>query len=109
MVLKQFLGVLDNFHVTPIVAVGELFDPNLHDAMTQQPSETYAEGVVMNEFERGYYLGDTVLRPSKVLVSSGPPVPIESTENASASGVSSTDTGMDTPEQGDGGGGEGKA
>lgn len=108
MVFKQFLGVLDNYHVTPIVAVGELFDPNLHDAMTQQPSETYAEGVVMNEFERGYYIGDAVLRPSKVLVSSGPPVMAESSENIT-NGVSSTDAEADTPEQGDGGAGVGEA
>ncbi len=75
MVHKQFLGVLDNYSVTPIVAVGEPFDPNLHDAMTQQPSPEYAEGVVMDEFERGYMIGDSVLRPSRVLVSSGAPEP----------------------------------
>jgi molecular chaperone GrpE len=75
MVLRQFQDVLAGRGVAPIPAAGAPFDPNLHDALSQQPSEEYADGVVMQEWERGYRLGDSVLRHAKVVVSSGPPAP----------------------------------
>lgn len=73
MIAQQFSGVLASSGLKPIVAVGEAFDPNVHEALTQQPSEEHAAGVVVQEFERGYLLGDDVLRPAKVVVSSGAP------------------------------------
>ncbi|MFP4500859.1 MAG: nucleotide exchange factor GrpE [Candidatus Hydrogenedentota bacterium] len=73
MVVKQFVEVLTARGLEPIPAMGEPFDPNVHDALTQQPSEEYPAGTVMQEWERGYKLGNFVLRPAKVVVSSGPP------------------------------------
>ena len=73
MVVKQLMDVLDNRGLTIIDALGKPFDPNLHDAMTQLPSEEYEKDFVMQVFQKGYMLRDTILRPSKVVVSSGPP------------------------------------
>lgn len=76
MILKQFAGVLSNQGLEPIPAKGEPFDPNVHEALTHQPSVEYPADVVMEEFQRGYRLGDFVLRPTQVVVSSGPPAPV---------------------------------
>ena len=82
MVAKQFAGALAARGLSPIAAHGEPFDPNVHDALTQQPSEEHPEGTVMQEYERGYRLGDFVLRPAKVVVSSGPVVPAAETTDS---------------------------
>ncbi len=71
MVLKQFMEVLAARGLEPIPALGVPFDPNVHEALAHMPSEEHAAGMVMNEFERGYCLGSAVLRPSRVVVSSG--------------------------------------
>lgn len=75
---------------TPIDAVGKPFDPKVHDAILQEESADYPEGVVSAELQRGYLLGDRVLRPTLVKVSSGPG-PQTATEAASASGGQGTD------------------
>jgi molecular chaperone GrpE len=69
MVQKQLLEVLGKHGVEPISAMGEPFDPNLHDAVLQQPSPTHPEGTVVGELSKGYRIRDRVLRPSKVAVS----------------------------------------
>jgi molecular chaperone GrpE len=89
MILKQFAGVLSTQGLEPIPAKGEPFDPNVHEALTHQPSTEYPADTVMEEFQRGYRLGDFVLRPTQVVVSSGPPAPVEVT--ADAGGGSSED------------------
>lgn len=76
MILKQFAGVLSTQGLEPIPAKGEPFDPNVHEALTHQPSTEYPADTVMEEFQRGYRLGDFVLRPTQVVVSSGPPAPV---------------------------------
>lgn len=73
MVLKQFTGVLAARGLEPIAALGEPFNPHIHEALTHQPSAEYPEDTVMEEFQRGYRLGDFVLRPTQVVVSSGRP------------------------------------
>jgi len=72
MVLKQFAAVLQSKGLDPIPAAGEPFDPNVHEALAHQPSEEIDADTVIEEYQRGYRLGDFVLRPSKVVVSSGP-------------------------------------
>jgi molecular chaperone GrpE len=72
MVQKQFHDVLAKHGVEPIPAQGEPFDPNFHDAVTQQPSADQPEGTVVAELGRGYKIRDRVLRPSKVAVSVKP-------------------------------------
>lgn len=82
MILKQFAGVLSTQGLEPIPAKGEPFDPNVHEALTHQPSVEYPADTVMEEFQRGYRLGDFVLRPTQVVVSSGPPASAEVTVDA---------------------------
>lgn len=72
MVLKQLKSVLAQQGLEAIPALGQPFDPNLHEAMSHQPSDEHPADSVMLEYERGYTLGDGVLRPAKVVVSSGP-------------------------------------
>lgn len=72
MVLKQVGDVLEQNGVKPIVAVGEAFDPKVHEAVAHIASDEVEENKVTQEFLRGYTLGDLVLRPSKVAVSKGP-------------------------------------
>jgi molecular chaperone GrpE len=73
MVQKQLLEVLAKHGVEPIAARGVPFDPNLHDAILQQPSAEHPEGTVVDELIKGYKLRDRILRPSKVAVSVKPP------------------------------------
>lgn len=72
MVLRQVQDFLKDNGVEEISAVGMPFDPNLHEAVSQQPSGTVAEGSVISQTRRGYKLRDRLLRPASVIVSSGP-------------------------------------
>ncbi len=72
MVQRQLLEVLAKHGVEPIEAMGQPFDPNLHEALIQQPTADHPEGTVVNELSKGYRIRDRVLRPSKVAVSSRP-------------------------------------
>jgi molecular chaperone GrpE len=73
LVYSQFADVLKANGVEAIPALGMPFDPTVHEALSQLPSEEYAPDHIMEEFQRGYRIGDHVLRPAKVVVSSGPP------------------------------------
>jgi molecular chaperone GrpE len=75
MVARQLEDILVRNSVQPIEALGQPFDPNLHEALGQMPSTDYPAMTVMQELERGYTLHDRVVRPSKVMISSGPPEP----------------------------------
>jgi molecular chaperone GrpE len=68
LVYRKMLSVLDELNVEPIPAVGEAFDPNLHEALSQEPSDEYDSGIIGREMRRGYRLGDRVIRPSLVTV-----------------------------------------
>jgi molecular chaperone GrpE len=68
---SQFVSLLQKEGVTEICPLGEPFDPELHEAMLTQPSEQ-PEGIVTVVLERGYRMGDRVLRPARVAVSAGP-------------------------------------
>jgi len=79
MIQAQFDQVFGTHAATPIKAVGEPFDPNLHEALQQIPTDEHPPMTVLQEVERGYVLHDRVIRPSKVLVASAPPQPAEDT------------------------------
>jgi molecular chaperone GrpE len=72
MVLKQLMDFLADSGLQPIDATGQKFDPNLHEAIAHEPSEEFPEGVVVRQTRRGYRMKDRLLRPSSVVVSSGP-------------------------------------
>lgn len=67
-ILKQFVKQLEDLGVKPIEAVGKEFDPAYHNAVMQVESEEYEEGVVVQEFQKGYMYKDAVLRHSMVTV-----------------------------------------
>jgi molecular chaperone GrpE len=74
LVHKQLLDTLAKHGVQPIPALGQPFDPNLHEALVQQPDVDHPEGTVVAELGKGYRLHDRVLRPTKVAVSIVPPL-----------------------------------
>jgi molecular chaperone GrpE len=71
LVLKQLNDFLAENGLQPIEAEGKKFDPNLHEAIAHQPSNL-PEGTVIRQSRRGYRFKDRLLRPSHVVVSSGP-------------------------------------
>lgn len=71
LVYDGLLKTLADHGATPLDAVGEPFDTNYHEALAQLPSEEVAEGLVMNEVQRGWLLHGKSLRPAKVVVSKG--------------------------------------
>lgn len=73
MVSKSFEETLGRFGVEKISAVDEQFDPNKHEALQQVPSPDHEPMQVLQEVETGWQMHDRVIRPSKVIVSSGPP------------------------------------
>ncbi len=73
MIMEQFPRVLYNRNLKEIETIGKPFDPTVHEALMQMPSEIHDAGIVADEIEKGYSLGDKVLRPAKVVVSQGKP------------------------------------
>lgn len=72
MVLSQLGTVLGKYGCKPIESVGQEFDPNIHEAIAQMPSDEHVAGRVAQEVAAGYLLHDRVVRPSSVIVSTGP-------------------------------------
>lgn len=78
---RDFLQRLSKHGVKKLEPLGVKFDPNLHEALFELPSETAPSGTVVQVIEEGYAIGDRVLRPAKVGVSRG--APAAANENAS--------------------------
>jgi molecular chaperone GrpE len=72
MILGEYKKRLDELGVEPIDAAGKKFDPKLHEAMANEPSEEVEEGYVIKQWSVGYKIGERLLRPATVVVSSGP-------------------------------------
>ena len=72
LVLKQLQDLLTESGLQPIEAVGQKFDPNLHEAIAHEPNDEVPEENVIRQTRRGYRFKDRLLRPSTVVVSSGP-------------------------------------
>lgn len=68
LVERKFQTILQGMGVIPMVSVGETFDPNIHEALRQ---DNGPEGVVLEEYQKGYMMGAKVLRPAKVVVGNG--------------------------------------
>lgn len=71
LIHRQLLEILRKRGVKPIEAHGADFDPYYHQAVSHEPSEGRREGEVLEEFRRGYMLGDRLLRPAMVKVAKG--------------------------------------
>jgi molecular chaperone GrpE len=72
LVQKQLNDLLAENGLQPIEAEGKTFDPNVHEAIAHEPSDRVPEESVVRQTRRGYRLKDRLLRPAKVVVSSGP-------------------------------------
>lgn len=71
MIYNQFAKILTDAGLEQIDPTGAEFDPNMHEALMQQPSETVPEGHVVSVFQKGYKLKNKILKTAKVIVSSG--------------------------------------
>ncbi|HJQ22700.1 MAG TPA: nucleotide exchange factor GrpE [Blastocatellia bacterium] len=72
LIHRQLNDALAKFGLEPVEAVGQTFDPTIHEAVSAEPSEEHEENTVIAEFQRGYKLGEKLLRPAKVKVASTP-------------------------------------
>ncbi len=68
LIFKQLTGVLEALGVKPITAVGERFDPHIHEAVVSESTDDYEPDTVMQEIIRGYRLGEKLIRPALVKV-----------------------------------------
>ncbi|KAG7555623.1 GrpE nucleotide exchange factor coiled-coil [Arabidopsis suecica] len=71
-IYKQFVEILGSLGVIHVETVGKQFDPMLHEAIMREDSSEYEEGIVLEEYRKGFLLGERLLRPSMVKVSAGP-------------------------------------
>jgi molecular chaperone GrpE len=71
LIHKQMLDLLRKRGVKAIEALGADFDPNFHQAVIHEPTSEHREGEVIEELQRGYLLGDRLLRPAMVKVAKG--------------------------------------
>ena len=69
LIYKQLSGVLEALGVKPIVAVGELFNPHIHEAVVTEETEEFEPDTIIQEIRAGYKLGDKLIRPALVKVS----------------------------------------
>jgi len=77
MILKQLLTALEKFEIKPFHSIGERFNPEIHEAMAQQEHPDHEDNTVIEQFQKGYMLGERMLRPARVLVSRAPATPDE--------------------------------
>ena len=72
LVDRKLRGVLESEGLSPIEALGQPFDPNLHEAVVHEPTADHPDNQVIGELQRGYRLHDRVIRPSLVRVANNP-------------------------------------
>ncbi|KAJ0976890.1 hypothetical protein J5N97_012364 [Dioscorea zingiberensis] len=71
-IYKQFVEVMRNLRVAVVGTIGKPFDPSIHEAIGREESQEFREGIVIQELRRGFVLGERLLRPATVKVSTGP-------------------------------------
>jgi len=82
LVRRELLAVLAKHGVSSIEAEGEVFDPNLHEALAQMEDEKVPAGRIGRMLQKGYRLRDRLLRPARVMVSKGPGEPPQADEGS---------------------------
>jgi molecular chaperone GrpE len=75
LVLRQFTAAFERCDVTAVEALGKPFDPNLHEAISQQETTAQPAGTVLSVLQKGYKLGERLLRPALVVVAKAPAEP----------------------------------
>jgi molecular chaperone GrpE len=78
MVQKQIQDFLSSAGIEMIDATGQHFDPQLHEAISQEESKQVPDGIVIRQLRRGYKLRDRLIRPANVVVSKGAPIAVPS-------------------------------
>ncbi len=68
MIVKQFEGIASNLGIVEIAAVGDTFNPELHEAVMHVEDENFGENVIAEVLQKGYKIGDTVIRAAMVKV-----------------------------------------
>ncbi len=68
LIYRKLLSILEAEGLTPIPAEGKHFDPNLHEAISHEPSEQFESGQIIEVVKQGYSLGERVIRPALVRV-----------------------------------------
>lgn len=81
MIIAQFFKAFEDLGVQKFDSVGKEFDPKLHDAVSNEPSADVEEGKIIREWSCGFKIGEKLLRPARVVVSSGPEKPAAEEEN----------------------------
>ena len=84
---KHFLDTLQKMGMKPVASVGELFDPAKHQAVGQVESLTVPENVIVDEYQKGYFLHDRILRPAMVTVAKAQTEPDDGEAQQSKEGV----------------------
>jgi molecular chaperone GrpE len=87
MTLRAMLDFLKTHNVQPLSAVGQPFDPSRHEAVDRVHTDEHPPNTVVDEFHRGYLIGERVLRPARVSVARGSPNPERSGGEDPDSGV----------------------
>ena len=72
---KHFLDTLQKMGIKQVTSIGEVFDPAQHQAVGQVESTTMPENIVVDEYQKGYFLHDRILRPAMVTVAKAKPEP----------------------------------
>jgi molecular chaperone GrpE len=72
LVLRQFRSKLERYQVKAVEAAGLPFDPRMHEAISQVPTADVKPGSVLHELQKGYLIGDKLLRPAMVVVAAAP-------------------------------------
>ena len=85
LLVKEIHAVFDRFEVEAVPGPGQLFDPNLHEAVLREETDQGEDGTILEEFRKGFQYRDLLLRPSqvKVAVRADPPSGADGSENES--------------------------
>jgi molecular chaperone GrpE len=101
LVLRLFKSKLERYSVTPIEAKGQPFDPRIHDAISQIPNPDVAPGTILHEMQKGYRVGDRLLRPAVVVVAAAVPASTPAPAAGGAKGQGGSADGSDASNKGD--------
>jgi molecular chaperone GrpE len=93
MTLKGFVDTMGRFGCTPVKAVGKIFDPNFHEAVSQEQSKKHEANTVLRELQKGYTLKERLLRPAMVVVSKRPNGEDSGTHEETTGETTEADTG----------------
>ena len=96
LILRETQAVLARHHVVRIEAAGQMFDPNLHEALFENPDPSKPAGTITQIIEDGYMIGDRLLRAARVGVVSAPAAP----DNDEGDDVDDEEQASKTPENG---------